>query len=76
MPNFNDVFRKRLKIAMATADLSVIELADLSGVSVDGIRKYLNGSYAPRFETVCKLSAALGCTPNDLSGIEAVEKVG
>lgn len=66
MPEFKEVVRKCLRVLMAEADMNAEQLSDKSGVSVDSIRQYLRGETAPLFETACKLSEALGCTPNDL----------
>lgn len=66
MPEFKEVLRKRLRVLMAEADMTVEQLSDKSGVSIDSIRQYLRGETAPLLETACKLSDALSCTPNDL----------
>ena len=66
MPEFKEVVRKCLRVLMAEADMNTEQLSDKSGVSVDSIRQYLRGETVPLFETACKLSEALGCTPNDL----------
>lgn len=70
MKDFTDVFRKRLRVCMAEADMKPEQLAEEALVSVDGIRKYLRGESSPQLETACKLAEALGCTPNDLCGWE------
>lgn len=66
MPEFKQVVRKRLRVLMAEADMNAEQLSSASGVSVDAVRQYLRGETAPLLETACKLSEALGCTPNDL----------
>lgn len=68
MPEFRTVVRRSLKVAMAEADMTPLELAEKSGVSYDAITKYLRGDTAPLLETAYKLANALGCTPNDLCG--------
>ena len=69
MPEFKEVVRKCLRVLMAEADMNAEQLSDKSGVSVDSIRQYLRGETVPLFETACKLSEALGCTPNDLCAL-------
>ena len=70
MPEFKSRVRHNLKVAMAKADMGAQELADKSGVSYDAIMGYLRGETGPLLETACKLADALGCSPNDLCGIE------
>lgn len=70
MPEFKSRMRHNLKVAMAKADMSAQQLADASGVSYDAITNYLRGDAGPLLETACKLADALGCSPNDLCGIE------
>lgn len=70
MPEFRNRVRHNLKVALAKADMTPQELADASGVSYDAIGKYLRGDMGPLLETACKLAEALGCSPNDLCGIE------
>ena len=70
MPEFKNRVRRNLKVAMAKADMDARELADKSGVSYDAILKYLRGETSPLLETACKMTEALGCSPNDLCGIE------
>ena len=68
MPEFRSRVRHNLRVAMA--DMGAQELADKSGVSYDAIMGYLRGETGPLLETACKLADALGCSPNDLCGIE------
>lgn len=70
MPEFRTTVRRGLKVAMAEADMTPRELAEKSGVSYDAITKYLRCETTPLLETACKLAEALGCSPNDLCGIE------
>lgn len=70
MPEFNSKVSHNLKVAMAKADMTPKQLAEKSGVSYDAITKYLRGDTAPLLVTACKLAEALGCSPNDLCGIE------
>lgn len=70
MPEFNKTIRHGLKVAMAKADMTPAELAKSSGVSYDAINSYLRGETVPLLKTAYKLSQSLGCTPNDLCGIE------
>lgn len=70
MPEFRNRVRHNLKVAMAKADMTPQELADASGMSYDSITKYLRGGGGLRLETACKLAEALGCSPNDLCGID------
>ncbi len=69
MPEFKRRVRHNLKVAMAKADMSAQQLAEKSGVSYDAITGYLRGDAGPLLETACKLADALGCSPNDLCGI-------
>lgn len=70
MPEFKRLVRHNLRVAMARADMSAAELAEKSGVSYDTVTKCLRGDTGPLLETACKLADALGCSPNDLCGIE------
>jgi transcriptional regulator with XRE-family HTH domain len=70
MPEFKNRVRRSLRVAMAKADMDAQELADKSGVSYDAILRYLRGETGPLLETACKIAEALGCSPNDLCGIE------
>lgn len=70
MPEFRSRVGHNLKVAMAKADMTPRQLADASGVSYDGIVSYVRGDTSPLLETACKLAEALGCSPNDLCGIE------
>lgn len=70
MPEFKSRVRHNLMVAMAKADMSAQQLAEKSGVSYDAITKYLRCETMPLLETACKLAEALGCSPNDLCGIE------
>ena len=69
MPEFKNTVRHNLRVAMAKADMGAQELSDKSGISYDAITKYLRGETGPLLETACKLADALGCSPNDLCGI-------
>ena len=70
MPEFKSRMAHNLKVAMARADMTPRQLADKSGVSYDGVASYLRGDTSPLLETACRLAEALGCSPNDLCGIE------
>lgn len=70
MSEFKNQVRRSMKVAMAKADMNAQELADKSGVSYDAILRYLRGETGPLLETACKMAEALGCSPNDLCGIE------
>lgn len=59
---------RALKVRRLMAEMSQNDLAEASGVSVASISKYESEATGPTFENVCKLAAALGCTPNDLGG--------
>lgn len=66
-----DVMARQLRMWRAGADLSQEQLAKMSGVSVASIQKYEDGLTVPSFERAYALAMALGCTVNDLCGIEA-----
>lgn len=66
VPDFKQSFGHRLKVCMAERNMTPKQLAASSGIYVDTIRNYMNGSAAPLFETAYKMSVAMGCTPNDL----------
>lgn len=70
MPEFKNTVSHHLKVAMAKADMNSQELARKSGVSYDTVLKCLRGETCPLLETACKLADALGCSPNDLCGVE------
>lgn len=52
------------------ANLSVRELADLSGVGKSSINRIENGSGNPTVEVICHLAIALNCSPYDLFYME------
>lgn len=68
MASFNDVFKKRLKVCMAEAEMETKELSAKTGISTDVIYQYRRGETIPLLETACLIANALGCTPNDLCG--------
>lgn len=75
---FCDAFSGRLRELMEADGKSVERLARASGVSPWTIKSYLDGSRVPRLDTACRLSAAMGFTPNDLCvlpGLDPPERV-
>lgn len=57
-----------LKAHMALAGMTIADLSEASGVSVDTITNYTRGAAVPRLDTAFALAEALGCTVNDLCG--------
>lgn len=49
------------------AQMSQIELAKASGLSIGTIQGYEQGRYVPKIDNIKKLADALNCTPDDLS---------
>lgn len=52
------------------ANLTVRELADISGVGKTTINRIENGSGNPTIEVICQLAIALNCSPEDLFYME------
>ena len=53
---------------MAEAEINTAQLANMTNISADTIRKYRRGETAPTLQNIAALAAALHCTPNDLCG--------
>lgn len=70
MNDFSKVFKKRLSVCMAEAEMDAKDLSSKTGISIDSIYKYRRGEAIPLLETACLIANALGCTPNDLCGWE------
>lgn len=50
--------------------LSIDDLADILGVHPNTVRGWERGDFEPTGKNLVQLSAALGCTPEHLLGIE------
>lgn len=70
MSELKETIARALRVKRAEAGVSQEELAKRSGVSVDAIRSYERQMSLPLLETAYKLAEALGCTVNDLCGIQ------
>ena len=66
-----EAFATRLRVRRAELDMTQAELSERSGVNIATINSYENGGYTPGADKLCALAEALGCTPNDLFGVEA-----
>lgn len=65
-----------LKSLMIAHDLSAAQLSERSGVSKGSLTVYLKGHIKPDREVLERLSAALGCTPDDLDRPKSVRQRG
>jgi transcriptional regulator with XRE-family HTH domain len=59
-------FATHLRQLRVRQGISKYRLAQLSGVTKEGIGKLETPGSNPRLETLCKLAAALGVTPRDM----------
>jgi transcriptional regulator with XRE-family HTH domain len=59
-------FAERLRQLREQKELTRYRLAQLSGVSKEGVNKLERGDADPRLSTLVKLAAALGVSPRDL----------
>jgi len=67
----NKVFPERLKKIRNDKNLSLVELAELSGVSKSAISSYESGNVVPTIEAAIKLANALNVKLSYLLGEEA-----
>lgn len=66
---FADYFRERLIKFMEERNMSSIDLAELSGISVRTIEMYLSvHRWTPKTPDLLRICDALDCTPSDLLG--------
>lgn len=65
-------FCENLRRLMKRKDYDVAKLAKLSGVSHSLISKYFRGEKEPTIEFLISLSLGLGCTIDELVGIETI----
>ena len=61
---------KRLKEAMALANMKQADLARATGLSKGGISNYVMGRYEPKSDIISKLSKALNCSEMWLMGYD------
>ena len=64
------VFQERLKRAMFLAGIRKTDLAERAGIDRGKVSAYVSGRYKPNAETLAKIAAALGVTPDWLLGRE------
>lgn len=62
---------QRLGEAFAASGMTQADLARATGIDRGSISLYLNGKYNPKSDKLHRLAAALGVTPEWLSGMEA-----
>ncbi len=62
-------FQRRLAAMRAEKGWSQQELADASGLNVNSIARYENGSNLPGLEAICNLATALNCSLDVLTGL-------
>ena len=62
-------FSEQLKTAMATMQISQIELSERTGIGKSSISQYISGKNIPKETTKKKIAKALGCTVEFLDGI-------
>ena len=61
---------QRLAEAFAASGMTQADLARATGIDRGSISLYLNGKYNPKADKLHRLAAALGVTPEWLSGVE------
>lgn len=66
----HEVTAKRLRDALARADMSQRELAEKSGVNEASISQYINGSHKPSNVSAGKMAEVLGVNPVWLIGFD------
>lgn len=62
---------QRLGEALAASGMTQADLARATGIDRGSISLYLNGKYNPKADKLHRLAAALGVTPEWLSGMES-----
>ena len=70
-----DTFAARLTGARRAAKLTLVELANMVGISAIAIRKYENGEHIPNIETANRLAKALGVSIRYLAGEKRENKM-
>ena len=66
-------FRTRLEEMLAERNIRAAQLSRDSGVNKATISQYLKGVYEPKREQLCRISEALGVTPEWLEGFDTVK---
>jgi transcriptional regulator with XRE-family HTH domain len=61
---------QRLKRLRDAALMTQEELAERSGTPVSSLRKYEQNKVLPRIDHAARLAVALGCTLDELAGID------
>lgn len=64
-------FAEQLKSAMENQGLDSIALAEMVGVSVVTVKRWLNGTYEPRHENLPKIARELNVSTDYLHGKES-----
>lgn len=64
-----DILAKRLREAMAAKDLTIQEVADKSGISSSGLKRWLAGTGVPRSDNLQRVADTLGVTWDWLLGL-------
>jgi transcriptional regulator with XRE-family HTH domain len=65
-----ETMAERLKRLRDAAKMTQEELAERSGTPVSSLRKYEQGKVLPRIDHAARLAVALGCTLDELAGID------
>jgi transcriptional regulator with XRE-family HTH domain len=66
-------FKDKLRAARTSAGLKQTELAAISGVPLQTLRKYEMGLFAPKFKAVVKLATALGLKTGELMDLMSTD---
>ena len=65
------IFSRRLRDQMTYAGISQKELAELTGISVQSLSKYVNGTASPSAYNISKIARALNCSPSTFIDCDA-----
>lgn len=68
-----DILSDKIRSIRRSLNMSQVELAEKSGVSVNSIRLCEGGKVQPRIETIIKIAGALGVRIEDLTGLETFD---
>ncbi|MBR1781046.1 MAG: LexA family transcriptional regulator [Oscillospiraceae bacterium] len=69
-----DQMTQRLNAAFSASGLTQAELARASGIDRASISLYLSGRYHPKADKLLRIAAALGTTPEWLSGMDGEDR--
>lgn len=65
------IFARRLRDHMTYAGITQKELAELTGISVQSLSKYANGTASPSAYNIAKIARVLNCSPSTFIDCDA-----